>query len=70
MLIGVVTLANLINEVDLMLTISYCGLFRYFYINYYAYKVVCGIVGYNYSCIIDKGVLVGYKRYHIIYGYD
>ena len=37
------------------------------YINYYAYKIVYGIAGYKYSCIISKGVLVSYERYYIIY---
>ena len=93
MLIRVVTLANLINKINLMpnctliifyivvlsytlvssllnaknLAIFCCKLFKCSYIDYYAYKVVCSIAGYKYSCIIDKGVLVGYKRYYIVY---
>ena len=51
-------------------TVSCCRLFGYFYINYYAYKVVCSIAGYKYSYIIGKEVLVGYKRCYIIYSYN
>ena len=40
------------------MAISYCRAFKYFYINYYTYKVICNIVGYKYGYIIGKGVLV------------
>ena len=45
-------------------------LFKYSYVNYYAYKVIYSIIGYKYSCIRSKGVLVSHKRYYIVYGYN
>ena len=45
-------------------------LFGCFYIDYYTYKIVYSIAGRKYSCIMGKGVLVGYKKYYIIYSCD
>ena len=52
------------------LAISYYRLFKYFYISYYIYKVIYSIAGRKYSYIINKGVLVSYKKYYIIYSYN
>ena len=52
------------------MAIFYYKSFKYFYINYYAYKIIYSIAGYKYSYIINKGVLVNYKRYYIIYNYN
>ena len=94
MLIRVVTLADLINKVNLMLnciliipyiivlsftpmlsllnaknwlypTVDYLDAFILIIIP--TYKVICSIAGYKYGYIIDKGVLVSYKRHCIIY---
>ena len=60
----------ILNLLNIKNWLYHARLFGYFYNNYYTYKVIYSIAGCGHGYIINKGVLVGYKRYYIIYNYN